>query len=124
MSNCDICIGGVDEYYEDYERADSTSGVDIQCEECREVIPAGTQYEAASGYYGSDRHEHKTCSSCVEIRDVFSCGEAVSHGDLWEQMREHAFPDLTTGSECFRELTTSNRVRVILKWQQWKGLQR
>ncbi len=123
MSNCDVCIGGnVEEFYEDYDRQARTAESSITCEECREQIPAGSQYELASGIYFDKRHEHITCLSCVEIRDVFSCGESVTHGSLWEDMRDYAFPDLTTASECFTELSAVNKARVLKAWREWKGL--
>lgn len=122
MTDCGVCIGGIDEFYSDYERDEINAEGDLSCEECREKIPNGHKYERASGNYDRQQYTHTTCLSCVEIRDVFSCGEGASHGDLWERMRDYVFPDLTTASKCLHKLSVPNRTRVILKWQQWRGL--
>jgi hypothetical protein len=121
--SCEVCIGGnIDELYEDYSRELIFAESSQTCEECRAGIAAGTDYELASGEYNGKRYNHITCLTCVEIRDVFSCGEAVGHGGLWEDMRDYGFPELTTASECFQGLSPQSKLVVLAKWQQWKGL--
>lgn len=41
---------------------------------------------------------------------------------LWEDMRELAFPSLTTASNCFTELSPAAKAFVLDRWRKWKGL--
>src|SRR5262245_58308789 len=114
MSNCDVCIDwDYDEPYQDYERDTATWPEALQCCECRTTIPANTEHEVASGEFDSERFEHRTCLTCVEIRDTFSCGGGVCHESLWEAMEESAFENLTLSSECFRDLSAKAKGVVI-----------
>lgn len=118
---CEVCIGGCDETFDNYERENRISDSPSACYECAEIIPAGSEYEFASGDYGREPTTRMTtCLLCAEIADVFSCGEGRMHGNLWESMEEHAFEDLTTATECFRELSAAAKQRVLDRWNKWK----
>jgi uncharacterized protein with PIN domain len=123
MAGCDVCIGGnVDEFIDEYERQVLVAQTEAKCEECRAAIQPGSSHELVTGVFMGEDYRFITCLVCAEIRDVFSCGEAVSHGNLWEDMREIAFERLTTASECFTQLSAAAKAKVLTKWQEWKGL--
>lgn len=93
------------------------------CGECRRRIEKGQQYERFIGKFDGGITSQATCLECAEIRSAFSCGEVPpGFGDLWQQMRDYAFPDLTTASECFQKLSPSAKAFVLEKWRAWKGL--
>jgi hypothetical protein len=125
MSTCDVCIGGGYDYDGSYDFF-STERVRARkphrCEECHQIIPVGSVYERHSGKFDGDFYSGKACLLCAEIRDVFSCGDSYEYGTLWELMREIAFPQLTTASECFTELSAAAKARVLEEWRKWKGL--
>jgi hypothetical protein len=123
MSDCNVCIGTSDyEHASFYEQETRMARKPHKCCECREEIPRGTSYEHVVGKWDGDFSTYKTCASCVAIRTAFTCGEGWMFKSLWDDMREIAFPELTTASKCLRDLSPADRTRVILKWQQWKGL--
>ena len=49
-------------------------------------------------------------------------GESWTYRTLWEDMRELAFPSLTTASNCFTELSPAAKAFVLDRWRKWKGL--
>jgi hypothetical protein len=120
---CDVCIGT-----SDYDPADvySVSVVKARkphrCCECRQVIQPGIQYERVSMLYDGEWQRYDTCESCMEIRNVFACGEGWLFTTVWDDIREYVFPELTTASECFRELSAVGKQRVMDEWRKWKGL--
>ncbi len=124
--SCEVCLGsdwdndGSVEFYRfDHPKARK----DHVCSECRGLIPKGSEYEKYISKFDGDFTETKTCLLCVEIRQVFSCGEqGPPLGELWNSMRESAFPYLTTGTDCFRELSAAAKGFVLDKWREWKGL--
>jgi hypothetical protein len=124
---CEVCIGG------DYGDCDGSpefqdvtypkARKEHRCVECRRLVPKGEQYQKWVMKFDGDLSCDKTCSECAEIRQVFSCGEMQPQfGQLWQEMHDNAFPYLTTGSECFRELSAKSKGFVLDKWRQWKGL--
>jgi hypothetical protein len=124
MSNCDVCIGGgYDGDSAEFFQSDMVKArKPHRCCECRQEIPKGAMYERSRGKWDGDFSSYKTCSLCVEIRSVFTCGESWLFQALWEDMREMAFPRLTTASECFTQLSAVAKQMVLDKWRQWKGL--
>jgi hypothetical protein len=123
--SCEVCIGGGDydgspEFYtHTYHRARKAH----KCCECGRAINIGERYEYFASKFDGDFDVNKTCHQCAEIRQVFSCGnEGPYYGQLWEEMRDNAFPNLTTASECFTELSASSKAFVLDKWRKWKGL--
>jgi hypothetical protein len=123
VSDCSVCIGGgYGSEYDEYYSSDEVAASDLTCCECNEKIPAGSKYEDATGEMDGVEYNHTTCLSCVEIAEVFSCNKVRMHCQLWDSMHDYAFPELTTGTDCFRKLSVANRTRVIEKWQAWKGL--
>ena len=122
---CEVCIG------QDLDRAElcevisetkPTARKPAKCCECRSVIPPGSQYEKFVGKYDGELTTYRTCLLCAEIRRVFTCGESWIWESLWDDMEELAFPELTTATECFRELSPAAKEFVLAKWRKWKGL--
>jgi hypothetical protein len=62
----------------------------------------------------------KTCIQCSEIRDKFYCDGGWMFEQLWDDMRENAFPKLTTASECFVGLSPAAKQFLLDKWCAWK----
>ena len=123
MSNCDVCIGGWDEDApEIYLAQVVTARKEHQCYECHKTIKSGERYETVSGRWDGEFNRFTFCLFCSEVSTVFSCGKGRMFGILWEEMRDLAFPNLTTNSPCFRELSVPSRIALIAKWQEWKGL--
>lgn len=120
MSDCSVCIGSdPDGYCEFFESRTVKARKEQRCCECRRVIQKGEPYEYAAGKYEGDFFTAKTCLFCEAVRGAFACG-SVAYGELWEEMREYAFPALTTG--CLQKLDPQYRGELIQRWQRWKGL--
>lgn len=122
MSNCDICIGTdqIDYLYEFSHVGQRTARTPHTCCECMSEIAHGQRYEHAVGRYGSEVDIHDTCALCAEIRDVFCCGNSFYYGQLWEEMNDYAFENLTTASPCFRELSVIAKEFLLERWRRWK----
>ena len=123
MSDCDVCIGlsGI-EVYEPCNVDRRIARRNWRCCECDRFISPGASYEHVRGCMDGRWYTHRTCPLCVEIRDVFRCGEGFYYEMLWDTMQEDAFEHLTTASPCFRELSPEARAFVLERWRKWKGL--
>ena len=62
------------------------------CCECNEVIPKGTRYEHVAGKWDGEMATYRTCLSCVEIRDHFTCADGYLFTYMWSQLEENFFP--------------------------------
>jgi hypothetical protein len=124
VSGCDVCIGGEfdGDSNEFYSSAIRKARKPFICCECRRTVERGTEYERAAMKYEGEFFTYKTCSLCVEIRTVFTCGRSWLVECLWEDMRDYAFERLTTASECFTKLTPQAKRFVLDQWRKWKGL--
>ena len=122
--SCDVCIGHDpdDGVVEELSEAQVTARKPHKCYECHRPIPTGTDYQKFVGKWEGKLVTYRTCLLCVEVRKVFTCGEGWTWGTLWEDMAELAFPQLTTATECFRELSPAAKKFVLDNWQRWKGL--
>jgi hypothetical protein len=62
--------------------------IDHVCGECHCQINVGDKYESASIVYDGNIETHKTCITCLNMRnDLFSCG--WYYGEIWEDLRQH-----------------------------------
>lgn len=123
--SCEVCIGGgdYDGSPEFYSISKPMARKPHKCCECWRLIAPGERYEYAAYKYEGSVGVNKTCGQCAEIRAVFSCGQGGPHyGQLWEEMRDYAFPGLTTASGCFTELSSATKAFALDKWREWKGL--
>ena len=91
---------------------------DHRCTECGETILKGAKYEIVVGKWDTI-NTFRTCLSCVEIRDHFACGNGWIFGQLWEDLRENFFPDMTAGGPCFEGLSPEARGRLFELRLQW-----
>ena len=125
MSNCEVCIADDfgDEFYRVAKMENRTARKPHECHECGQPIAIGAKYEhfwGTAADSGSDTFD--TCALCVEVRNVFTCGLGWVFGNLWKSMEEHAFPVLTTATNCFRQLSPEAKEYVLQRWRKWKGL--
>ena len=121
--SCNVCIASVEDV--DNEFASETTRrarKPHRCCECDQTIQPGAAYRYFVGKSNGRMFTTKTCALCAEIRDVFTCGQDYMFTTLWESMREEAFPDLTTASECFRDLSPETKAGVLDRWVPWKRL--
>lgn len=124
MGDCGVCIGGAefDGMMEMAEQKIVRARKDHRCIECRRSIPRGAEYERISGKWEGEFSTSHTCLDCMNIRNGLSCGEAVSIGELWQDVHDcDVFERLTTG--CIAKVpTASAKAYLIKRWQAWKGL--
>ncbi len=90
-----------------------------QCGECADDIPRGAKYEYSSGVWDGSPSSHKTCLSCVEIRDHFACGNGWIYGDVWSQIMENFFPDMRAGGKCMDGLSPAAKARMFEMRLEW-----
>jgi len=88
------------------------------CGECRCVIPKGTRYEYATGVWDGRPDSFKTCLLCVEIRDHFAC-EGWIYEQLWGDLQESFFPDMTCGGQCMTGLSPEAKRKLIDARMEW-----
>ena len=89
-----------------------------RCEECGESIPKGAKYELYKSLFDSSWQTTRTCMSCAEIRDHFACGPYII-GQLWEDLEENFFPDMTAGGPCLDGLSPAAKGRMFERRVQW-----
>lgn len=121
MSDCGVCIGGVDfdGYPEFHDVTKPKARKQHRCEECGRTIAVGQVYERCSGKFDGDFYSTKTCLPCAEIAEAFYCEGRIT-GNLWDDM-EDVMDQLTTS--CFDKLTTPEAKAYLReRWMQWKGL--
>lgn len=98
---------------------------DHSCSECAEVITRGSKYERVNGMWDRAWSTFRTCLSCVEIRDHFSCeGSGWIYSELWSQLEEFFFPDMKAGGPCMEGLSPAAKGRLFerrLKWLEERG---
>lgn len=92
-----------------------------KCCECREPVRVGDQYERASMMLEGQFLVYRTCPLCVEIRAKYSCDGSWMFESVWEDIREHLFPRMTTG--CLDGLSAAAKGKMITQWRKWKGLE-
>lgn len=89
-----------------------------ECYECGNKISAGDKYEYTSGMWEGDWSTFRTCLSCVEIRNHFSCGGWI-YGRLWEDLENNFFPTMTAGGPCMDGLSPEAKGRLFEKRMTW-----
>lgn len=92
-----------------------------RCCECAGAIAPGQRYERTAGCWDGNWDEYVTCLLCVEIRDHFACGERGGwvYTQVWEQLEESLFPDMTAGGPCFTGLSPAARDRLFERRMAW-----
>jgi hypothetical protein len=92
--------------------------VEHTCCECHETIMPGMVYEKTTGIWDRRAETYKTCLSCVEIRDHFTC-EGWFYGHVWSDLEENFFPDMTAGGPCMEGLSPEAKQRLIDRRMDW-----
>jgi len=92
-----------------------------KCGECHKEIKIGEKYEYVVGTWDGYFSTHKTCHTCLEIRNTFICG-GFCFGEILEYLEEHIKDEKGHISEdCLAELTPKTReiiCEIIEKY--WK----
>lgn len=90
------------------------------CQECGRSILVGEIYERYVGKSDGEIFTHKTCLTCLSVRDVFS--QNFWFGGLWEELENEL--NETNGQvpeACLRELTKEARKKVCERIEEyWK----
>jgi hypothetical protein len=110
--------GDADGYTEAHTSTVRRARKEHRCAECRETIPAGARYEYQSGIWEGDPFSHKTCLSCVEIRDHFAC-DGYIYGELWNDLEQNFFPDMKAGGPCMEGLSPAAKGRLFERRLKW-----
>jgi hypothetical protein len=121
MSDCNACFysGAEDLDPPDFLFSKTVVARKVyKCCECGEPIEPGQKYQRVRGKWDEKLDEFKSCLSCAEIREAFSCDGWI-YGNLWENITETMFPKMTTG--CLEKLTTAAAKAMLLaQWHLWK----
>jgi len=80
-----------------------------RCVECdRDILP-GEKYEIQKYVFEGEFETHKTCSECVEIRDMFSC-EGYRYGSILNDFEDDLInADCDLSESCIAELSLKAR---------------
>lgn len=95
-----------------------TARKDHICCECDLGIKKGDKYEYTSGVWDGYPDSFKTCLSCKEIRDHFSC-DGWMYGHLWSDLEENFFPSMKAGGPCMEGLSPEAKARLFEERMKW-----
>lgn len=95
LTDCD------DGEYSDYGSGEVKAAAVYECGECGDRIALGERHELATGISPLDgrRKYHRTCLSCVAVRDHFACS-GWCFGQLWQDLEENLFPYMVIRRSC------------------------
>jgi hypothetical protein len=80
-----------------------------KCHECYRAISPGEQYEVQKYRYEGKFEAHKTCSECVDIRNMFFC-EGYRYGSIREDLVDDLNDaDCELSESCIAELSPKAR---------------
>ena len=115
--NCS-CIVQVDHYGEDDDTFEvltvshPTAKKKHKCNECRREILPGERYEVQRYSANHNLETHTTCSTCLEIRDIFFCDGYV-YGWMYDNFNDSLYDDGCDLSEaCIASLSSEARAVV------------
>ena len=119
VGDCGVCIGGdTGEYCTVSDAKIITARKPHQCEECDKTIQPGERYERISQLYEGEWSRMSVCLMCSEISIALSC-DGRSIGNMWEDIRDNVFPNMTTG--CLTKLkTAAAKQHLVNEWNEWK----
>lgn len=122
IGDCGVCIGTDECESNDFFSSNMFKARKLhKCCECRLPISVGQYYERSVMKAEGEMFTFKTCANCKEIRDAMTCGNGYYFEQLWEEMRDYVFPDMTTG--CLGRLQSAAAKQFLIeRWQKWKGL--
>jgi len=76
-------------------------------------------HERVTGKWDQSVDTHRTCLSCVEIRDHFACGNGWIFGSVMTDLEENFFPDMMAGGPCMDGLSPAAKARLFELRLQW-----
>jgi hypothetical protein len=88
------------------------------CCECDEPILIGTKHERYAIFWDGTAEAHRTCLSCVEIRDHFACSGWI-FGQVWSDIEENFFPNMKAGGPCMDGLSVAAKARLFERRLTW-----
>lgn len=91
---------------------------DHRCEECGETIARGTKHQLVKQLFDGSWSSTRTCMSCVEIADHFTCGSRIT-GQLWADLEENFYPDMKAGGPCMKGLSPEAKARLFERRLKW-----
>lgn len=95
------------------------AGKDHRCFECGETIERGSKHELVKAMWDGHWSKFRTCLSCVEIRNHFSCGNGWIYGEVWSQLAENFFPEMKSGGPCMKGLSPEAKARLVDARMEW-----
>lgn len=108
-----------DETAQVYNQKTVVGRKDHKCSECKETIPKGTAHDHVKMLFDDSWSEFRVCESCREIGDHFACNNGRVIGELWSDLEQNFFPDMTAGGPCLNGLTPQNKARMFEKRTAW-----
>ena len=121
MPDCDVCLYGYDGDVEFFYERQRIARRPHECYDgCGTTIQPGVLYFQVGGKCEGYFWHGSICRLCREIGDVFAYGNGRTYGNLWEEIEEVIFPDLTVRSPCFNKLGLEARGFVTERWWNWK----
>ena len=118
--SCDVCLAPYDGYVTFFYEESRKARKPHKCYECVGTIAPGEKYWRVGGKSEGEMWRASVCDFCQEIQRVFSCGNPVEYGSLWENMQECVIPELTVNNECFRKLSDGSRAKLTAVWWEWR----
>jgi hypothetical protein len=88
--DCSTVDVSVDDYCTVLSKITPKARKQHKCHECRRIINIGERYEKVTEVFEGEISTHKTCTSCLSIREVFF-SDGYYFGQIIEAMEEHVF---------------------------------
>lgn len=102
-----------------YNSETRTARKDHVCYECRKAIPRRTKYVHISMLFDGTWDDFKLCLLCEEIGDHFSCGRGRLLGELWSDLQQYFFRDMSAGGTCMDGLSPAAKGRLFEARMEW-----
>jgi hypothetical protein len=119
---CDVCLGGYGGHVDFFTDTVRRSRKQRVCYEGGHSIQAGEKYHRLYGKCDGQLWSANVCMLCFEINEVFSCGQGMEFGGLWESMYDYVFSDLRVTSPCLHKLSQPAREFLMAHWWKWKEM--
>ena len=120
MSDCGVCLSGHDMDVPFFFERQRKARKSHRCSECGRTIEPTMKYHQVGGICEGKWWSQSVCSLCYEITNVFHCDNNVQYGNLWDDMRDAIFPDLTINNPCIHKLSNEARAFLTDQWWKWK----
>jgi len=120
MGDCNVCLDQDDgDGCEFWDATIVRARTPHRCCECRDPILRGVAHQRVALKYDGQFSAYRTCLACVEIHRALSCSGFRGLEQLWDDIRETVFPEMTLA--CVEKCQgTAARLKLIERWNQWK----